>query len=357
MLREGYTTGSCAAAACLAVALWKTTGECPARVCIDTPIGKTLQLDVVRLENMRCGVVKDAGDDPDVTDKCMVVADVTIWKNEGDIIFHRGEGVGVVAAKGLKVSVGEPAINPVPRMMIEKELRKVIGNKGADVTISIPHGEEIAKKTFNPRLGIVGGLSILGTTGIVRPMSDEAVKESLALELHMHKESGKKSVALVPGNTGEKALKKLFPKVDCIVHMSNYVGFMMDTAIEYGFKNILIFGQTGKLVKLAADIMNTHSHIADARNEVICTHAALMGARIDILRQLYECKTTQASIEIINSCGMSGVWQSIIEKAKDNCEKRVLKKAEIGLIFVDDKHNVLAMTKNAESILEGFFYE
>ena len=184
-LREGYTTGSCAAAASFASVLWQTSGKCPEWVELEVPAGKLLHLEIQAEEAYTCGVQKDGGDDPDETNGCLVTASVEILPAAGAVQFRAGTGVGTITRKGLKLPVGEPAINPVPRQMIEKAVRSVIGEKGAVVTISVPNGEVIAEKTFNGRLGITGGISILGTTGIVRPMSEEAIRETLYLELSM----------------------------------------------------------------------------------------------------------------------------------------------------------------------------
>ena len=166
-LREGVSTGSCMTGGAEASVIWQTTGKCPSVVKVDTPIGKTLYLDIIPREFGVCGVVKDAGDDPDVTNGSEIVTKVELFEEEGDIFFFGGEGVGTITQEGLKIPPGQPAINPVPRQMAEKAIRKIIGNKKANVTVSIPGGKELAKKTFNPRLGIVGGISILGTSGVV----------------------------------------------------------------------------------------------------------------------------------------------------------------------------------------------
>lgn len=351
-MREGYTTGSCAAAAAYACALWKTSGKCPEYISIDTPCGKVLCLEIQQLDNMRCGVIKDSGDDPDITNGCMVEADVDIYDFSGDILFRGGEGIGIVTREGLKIPVGEPAINPVPRKMIEHELRKIIGEKSACVTLSVKNGRELAEKTFNGRLGIENGISILGTTGIVRPMSEEAIKDSLLLELQMYINQGRSSIAFTAGNEGEKYLKKEFPYGGCIVQCSNYIGFMLDNAEALGAENILIYGQTGKFVKLAGDIMNTHSHVADGRNEIICTHAALAGASCEIIHELYECVTTDASMKILEKYNLGYVWKNIVEKAAEKCLKRVHGNARVAVAFIDRRGNIIAETDNFRKIAE-----
>lgn len=201
-LREGYTTGSCAAAASFASVLWQTSGKCPEWVELEVPAGKLLHLEIQAEEAYTCGVQKDGGDDPDETNGCLVTASVEILPAAGAVQFRAGTGVGTITRKGLKLPVGEPAINPVPRQMIEKAVRSVIGEKGAVVTISVPNGEVIAEKTFNGRLGITGGISILGTTGIVRPMSEEAIRETLYLELSMCRPGVRHRLCLCDGLCG-----------------------------------------------------------------------------------------------------------------------------------------------------------
>ena len=210
-LREGYTTGSCAAAASFASVLWQTSGKCPEWVELEVPAGKLLHLEIQAEEAYTCGVQKDGGDDPDETNGCLVTASVEILPVAGAVQFRAGTGVGTITRKGLKLPVGEPAINPVPRQMIEKAVRSVIGEKGAVVTISVPNGEVIAEKTFNGRLGITGGISILGTTGIVRPMSEEAIRETLYLELSMCRQEYGTACAFVTGYAGESFLKRQYP--------------------------------------------------------------------------------------------------------------------------------------------------
>ena len=235
-LREGYTTGVCAAAAALASVLWQTTGTCPERIAYTLPSGKPLSLAVEPQEAPICGIRKDAGDDPDQTNGCLVCAKVKIGTTDGAVTFQAGEGVGIVTKKGLRVPVGEPAINPVPRTMITEAVRSVIGTRSAVVIISVPNGEQIAERTFNGRLGIVGGISILGTTGVVRPMSEEAVRESLRLELSMCRAEYGTACALVTGYAGETYLKKRYEHAGKIVLCSNYLGYLLDCAEEFGIQ-------------------------------------------------------------------------------------------------------------------------
>ncbi|MGN1402987.1 MAG: cobalt-precorrin-5B (C(1))-methyltransferase CbiD [Ruminococcus sp.] len=350
-LREGYTTGSCAAAASLASALWQVTGICPEQVELETPAGVTLRLEIQEVSQGVCGVIKDGGDDPDETNGCLVTAKVEISDKPGEIRFYAGEGVGIITRKGLKLPVGEPAINPVPRQMIEKALRSVIGQRGAAVTISVPGGAEIAVKTFNGRLGIQGGLSILGTTGIVRPMSEEAVKESLCLELSMCRAEYGTACALVTGYAGEKYLRKQYDPCGGIVLCSNYLGYLLDCAEEMGFTHILLAGRPGKLVKPAADIMYLHSHTAGGQREVLCTHAALAGTSTDQVRQLYQCNTTSQMQELLSAFGLGEtVWASVAESACENCMRRTHGKIQVGMMLLDEKDQILAKSQLAETV-------
>ncbi len=350
-LRSGFTTGSCAAAAALASVLWQKNGSCPQYVEIETPAGVLFHPKIVPLTFGVCGVQKDGGDDPDVTDGCMVYASVRILETDGAVTFLAGEGVGTVTRKGLKIPVGEPAINPVPRQMIKKAIQTVIGSVGAEVSVFIPGGAKLAERTFNSRLGITGGLSILGTTGIVRPMSEEAVRESLRLELSMYRAETGTTCAFITGYIGERFLKRL-PHCGSILLCSNYLGYLLDCAAEMGFTHILLAGGTGKLIKPAANIMYLHSHTAGGQREIICTHAALCGADRQQIQQLYHAATTLRAANLLKQFGLAKpVWQSIAESAAENCVQRVHGKLQVGILLLDAEENILAQTENCDAIL------
>lgn len=352
-LREGFSTGSCMTGGAAAAALWLTTGTCPEVVEVETPIGRTLYLDVIPKEKGVCGIVKDAGDDPDVTNGSEVITKVELLPEDGAITFVGGDGIGTVTEEGLKLPVGEPAINPVPRQMTERALRKIIGDRGAVVTVSIPGGEELAKKTFNPRLGVLGGLSVLGTTGIVRPMSEEAMKDSLLVELDMYARQGHHAILFVLGTTGENALKAQYGEFRCILQVSNYIGFMIEEAVERGFTDILIGGFVGKLVKVASGTMNTHSHVADGRLETICTHAALHGASRDVIERIYSCVTTKAAMKIVEEEGLTDIWKDMAERASAHCRKTAHGMARVGVVFLDAENRVLAESENVPEVLNA----
>ena len=339
-LREGFTTGSCAAAAALACCLWQRDGKCPNQVGIVVPEGRVYAPVVIPHEGGRCGVVKDGGDDPDITGGMEVVAQVELLPGDGAIAFAAGEGVGIVTQEGLKIPPGEPAINPVPRRMIEAAVRSVFGPRAARVTIAIPGGAEVARRTFNPRLGIEGGLSVLGTSGVVRPMSDEALRDAMFLELQMRVRQGNRDIVFTFGNQGEGAMRALYPQA-CIVQIANEVGFMLDSALELGVRRVLLGGHPGKLAKVAAGCMQTHSRYGDARREAIITQLARMSAPLPLIEAVYGCATTDAAIGRIRAAGFEGVWDRMAAAARHYCRLRVRGEMEIAVAFVDGQGRIL----------------
>ncbi|MCX7923587.1 MAG: cobalt-precorrin-5B (C(1))-methyltransferase CbiD [Clostridia bacterium] len=354
--RKGYTTGSCAAAASKAAAIMLITGKKISSVEIDTPAGVRLSLnvdDVILSEGtVKCSIVKDGGDDPDVTNGLKIFAEVKFAGNTG-VSVKAGEGIGIVTLPGLKVNVGQPAINPVPMKMILKEVREVLPeDKGVEILLSIPGGEEVAQKTYNPKLGIIGGISILGTKGIVEPMSEEAWKESLALELNMLAAKGARQAVFIFGNYGEDFVNaKLGIENQGIIKISNFVGFMLDKAVENGFEEVVLVGHMGKLVKVAAGIFHTHSRVADARMEILAAYAALEAASQDIIEQIYQCRTTEAASDIIRKKRLERVYNRIVENAAGRCSSYTFNKVRVGAVLFDSANNMLAVDKIAEEIL------
>ncbi|MBR5009854.1 MAG: cobalamin biosynthesis protein CbiD [Clostridia bacterium] len=339
-LREGFTTGSCAAACALASCLWQRDGECPDKVEISVPEGRVYAPTVHALSPYRCAVYKDSGDDPDITNGSEVWAEVLIGPENGDISFAAGEGVGIIMLPGLKLPVGEAAINPVPRQMIAAAVRSVFPHSAAKVTVGITGGREIAQRTFNPRLGIEGGLSILGTTGIVRPMSEEALTDTICLEMNMRRENGAQTLGLVFGSQGERALYKLMPGLSC-VQISNFVGFALDTAAELGFERVVLSGQPGKLVKVAGGSMQTHSKYGDGRRETLAAHLGLMGAPKELLEDVMASVTLDGVIPLIREAGYEEVWSRLCKAASMYCEARVKGALRIGTIMLDGQGNRL----------------
>lgn len=359
-LRKGYTTGTCAAIAAKA-AIRMLFGEEITKEKILTPKGVFVEVpivDVIREENcVACAVQKDAGDDPDVTDGIWVYAKVEGTDEEG-IEITGGEGVGIVTKAGLSQQIGEAAINPVPKQMIQKEVGEVLDKKGrikgCKVTIYVPKGREIARKTFNPRIGIVDGISILGTTGIVEPMSEKALLESIGVEMNVAKANGVKHIILTPGNYGEDFIRDTLQiELSKAVKSSNFIGETIDMAVEQGFESILLVGHVGKLIKLAAGIMNTHSHVADGRMEVFVSHAALCGVPVEVLREMMDCITTDQVIHILQEHNSLEVtMESILKKIAFHLEQRCLSQVPIGAILFSQKFGLLGETKGADNILQ-----
>lgn len=339
-LREGFTTGSCAAAAALASCLWQRDGACPERVGIVVPAGKTFAPEIIAHGGYVCGVIKDGGDDPDITTGSEVRARVRLMEGDGGIRFLAGDGVGTITLPGMKLPVGEAAINPVPRRMIEQAVRQVFPARAAEVTVSIPGGEELAKRTFNPRLGVVGGLSVLGTTGVVRPMSEEALKETIRLELSVRKSQGAEEIGLVFGSQGETAAAALFPGMQT-AQMSNFVGFALDSAAELGFLRVILLGQPGKLVKVSGGSMQTHSQYGDGRRETLIAHLALMGAPIELLEFVRQSVTLDGCISPIYDAGFDAVWTHLADAAAAYAAARIHGEMRVDAVMLDAKGQIL----------------
>lgn len=365
-LRRGYTTGTCAAAAAAAAAYMALNGCTIEQVLVQLPGGGrsdeprelTLPLAAARLtaDGAQAAVVKDGGDDPDITTGLQIWAEAHL-NDSGQINLQGGAGVGRVTLPGLKIPVGEAAINPTPRAMIAANVRSVLpAGRGAEIIITIPGGEEIARRTFNPRLGIEGGLSILGSTGIVNPMSEEALKESLRLELLVLAAKGYRQAIFAFGNYGLQFLRERRIDEAQVIKISNYLGFMLDEARQLGFRRLIVSGHIGKLVKVSAGIFNTHSRNADARLEVITAYAALAGAQPELLPQLYQCKTTSAAVDLLEAAGAdlaAAVYQRIAENAASRAELYTYGEIEVGTILFGDANRLLYLQEKAAALLQG----
>ena len=300
-LRSGFTTGSCAAAAAKAAAWMLLAGTEKSNISIITPKGAAFDAEILEIkrtaDSVKCAVRKDGGDDPDVTTGALIFAEVSL-SDENGIRLDGGEGVGRVTRPGLDQPVGEAAINSVPRAMIKQEVAQVAEaygyDGGFDVIISVPGGDEIAARTFNPRLGIEGGISIIGTSGVVEPMSEQAILDTIRVELRQQKAEGCKAAFISPGNYGLDFMKETYGMdLDRSVKCSNYIGLSVDMIKELGFESMLLTGHAGKLVKVAGGIMNTHSREADCRMEIIAAAAAKEGADTGLILGILECLTTE----------------------------------------------------------------
>ena len=360
-LRFGYTTGSCAAAAAKAAAWMLLTGKTKETISLLTPKGVALTLAVEDIsmepDRVSCAVRKDSGDDPDVTNGCLIYAEVTA-KMEPGITIDGGFGVGRVTKKGLDQSVGSAAINSVPRQMIRENLEEILtltdSNCGLSVVISVPEGERLAKQTFNPRLGIVGGISILGTTGIVEPMSEKALVDTIRVELNQRKANGDEYVLLTPGNYGCDFIRAgLALNPEQAVQSSNFIGATLDICRELGFRGALLVGHIGKLVKLAGGMMNTHSKYGDCRMEILAAHAGAAGLPPEKIGEVLECVACDDALRILKDAGcMEKTLAGLTERVLFHLRHRAGEDMEVGTILFSKEYGLLAQSDNAGKLIE-----
>ena len=360
-LRLGYTTGSCAAAASKAAAWMLLTGRKKERIQIHTPKGIELNLAVLQIsrgENaVSCAIKKDSGDDPDITKDSLVFAHVSRTDTAG-ITIEGGQGIGRVTKRGLDQPVGAAAINSVPRQMIRENLEEVCRltdyHGGLSVVISVPDGERLAKKTFNPRLGIVGGISILGTTGIVEPMSEQALVDTIRIELRQRKASGAEYVLLTPGNYGLDYIKEgIGINPELAIPISNFIGDALDLCQELGFRGALLVGHIGKLVKVAGGILNTHSKFGDCRMEIMAAHAGAAGLRSAQIQEMLECVTCDDALRVLTE---NGLCQETLKRISDRIsyilDHRVDGEIKTAAIMFSKQYGFLSETENARSLLK-----
>ena len=360
-LRYGYTTGSCAALAAKGAAEILLGEKEIADTTIMTPKGFEVEVKIHNVEInedfVSCSVQKDAGDDPDVTHKSFIFAKVMKSKTAG-IHIDGGKGVGRVTRPGLDQPIGNAAINSTPRRMIAEEVLAICEkygyDGGLDVIISVPNGEEIAKKTFNSQIGIVGGISILGTSGIVEPQSAQALLDCIELELKAYNAENKNYVVLTPGNYGETFLggfEKL--KNPPIVKISNFVGDSLKYAMKLNFKYILMVGHIGKFSKLAGGITNTHSDYGDCRVEIMAAHAALCGASQQTVEKIMNSVTTDDCIAHLDEEGLrEKVIKSMFVKIEHHLKRKVNEDVKIGALMFSNKYGFLGQTEGAEEVIE-----
>lgn len=360
-MRFGYTTGSCAAAACKGAAEMLLSGQKLETVTLMTPKGilLTLELKDIRIEpdKVVCAIQKDAGDDPDTTNGIMVYASVQ-KTNESGIVVDGGIGVGRVTKAGLSQKIGEAAINPVPKAMILREAaeaaEKYDYEGGLKIIISVPEGVEIGKKTFNPRLGIVGGISILGTSGIVEPMSEAALVQSIHVEMKQHFLQGEEYILVTPGNYGADYLKEYMDlPYEKNIKCSNYVGETIDMAVDMGVKGILFIAHIGKFVKVAAGIMNTHSHSADGRMEVLASNAIRAGAPLECAKEILDASTTDEALEILARYQVTqGTMKEILERIQFYLNHRSYEQILLGAVIFNNTCGYLGQTADAAELIE-----
>ena len=391
-LRYGYTTGSCAAGAAKAAARMLVSGEEVHHVRLMTPKGFELLLEIEEVtrtaDAVSCAVRKDSGDDPDVTNGTLVFAEVR-YRDEPGIVIDGGAGVGRVTKPGLDQPVGNAAINSTPRRMIAEAVAEAAGmtapdrdeaagsdsaritadGRGLSVTISIPEGEELAKKTFNPKLGIVGGISVLGTTGIVEPMSDDALKATIEVEIRVRKEEDFPILPVAPGNYGQSFMMETygFP-LEVSVASSNFIAETIEMAAAAGFKRLLFVGHIGKLVKVAGGVRNTHSRYGDRRMEIMTAiaedHKAALAARPDdlmaeIAQRLADCVSTDEAIRILKEYPTGGqttlsglVMADMTERVRAQMEEWAGHRIAAEVVMFSNVYGELGRTEGAGAYME-----
>ena len=380
-LRFGYTTGSCAAAAAKGAAEILLGGKKISEVELMTPKGILLNLELLDIrqeENaVSCAVRKDAGDDPDTTDGILVYARVEklpasdaseqtgmeadqkeLTENKDRFLIDGGAGVGRVTRPGLKQPVGEAAINPVPKAMILRSAEEAADRFDYEgrlkITISVPEGEAVARKTFNPRLGIVGGISILGTSGIVEPMSEKALIDSIRVEMSQHIAMGEEYLLVTPGNYGADFLREHMElPFEKNMKCSNYVGETIDMAVDMGAKGILFVAHIGKFIKVAAGIMNTHSHSADGRMEVFCAAAVRAGGSLACAQEILQCSTTDEALSVLKKYDlMEDTMKVILEKIQFYLDHRSYHQILLGAVIFSNEYGYLGQTANGSELIK-----
>lgn len=360
-LRSGYTTGTCAAGAAKACTQMLLTGEILSAIAVATPQGTVFNLPLTEVslsaDQVSCAIRKDSGDDPDVSDGMLIHATVTKASHAG-ITLEGGRGIGRVTKPGLACGIGEAAINPIPKRMIisgVEEVRDVFSSaQGLDIVIWAPQGEEIARKTFNPRLGVIGGISILGTTGIVLPRSQQALIDTIYLEMKQQRALGKENLLMCPGNYGEIFMKEsLGINIEQAVKCSNFIGEALDFALELEFSSLLLIGHSGKLIKLAAGIMNTHSKNADARMEILAAHAALSGATAEMISRIMDSNTTEEAVAVLFQAGIKEqVFNRIMNKVDFYVQNRLRHQLKTAVLLFSNEYGILGKTENAGELIE-----
>lgn len=367
-LAKGYTTGTCAQAATRAAMQMLFTGEKVEQVSVELPQGEKLQLDITDIQRkytdrelpdmVSCAVKKNSGDDPDITNGVLVYSQVRLSET-GQIHIDGGIGVGRVTRPGLNQPVGEAAINRVPRQMIRKEVEEAceeVGYTGGiDVEISIPEGARMAKETFNPRLGIEGGLSILGTTGIVNPMSEQALIDTIEVEMKVCLAEKYRYLIIAPGNYGLDFLKEQYSiEENDVVKCSNYIGQTIDMAVEQDCKGVLLVGHIGKMIKVSGGIMNTHSRWADCRMDLFATAALRAGIAGEKAVEFLDCVTTDDALEKCSEEERTRIMEKIMMRMEEYLNYRGKGEIQVGAVTFSNVYGILGKTEKAEELIERF---
>lgn len=372
-LKGGYTTGACLAAGARAAAML-LQGEDPGdKVDITALDGTPLQIPIHSVEMLsdaaRVEIVKDAGDDPDITNGTSVFVTFRFLTSEQlkpvagrsviyeQILFEAGQGIGHATKPGLSLAVGEPAINPGPRQLVYNSIRDIVGDKPCMVRVDIPAGRELAAKTLNPVLGIEGGISVIGTTGVLRPMSEEAFKNSLIPQIEVAKAAGFTTQIFVPGKIGERIASSWGLPEEAMVQTSNFIGFMLEAAADCGLEKILLFGHIGKLAKVAAGVFHTHNRVGDARLEVLAAYSASMGMSAEGVRRILQAVTTEEALPVIEEYGLAPVYEVIAARASYRAERFLFNRLQVGTVLVTLQGKLLGMDDKAREIGRDFGWQ
>ena len=359
-MRYGYTTGSCAAAAAKGAVEILLGNKKIQQVELMTPKGILLNLELLHISQgdgwVSCAVKKDGGDDPDVTNGLEIYVKAQKTEIPG-IRLEGGQGVGRVTKKGLEQPVGSPAINKVPRSMILKETEEICSQTGYKggllLTVSVPGGAEAGARTFNPRLGIQGGISILGTSGIVEPMSEDALIKSIEIEMRQKVENGVEYLLITPGNYGAAYLKEHMElPFEESMKCSNYIGETLDMALDMGVKGILFVSHIGKFVKVAGGIMNTHSRCADSRAELLAANAIRAGISMDGVKEILDTITTDEALSVIlRENLLEPLMKELTDRILYYLNHRTYDRMLLGAVVFSNEYGYLGETKNTRELI------
>ncbi len=355
--REGYTTGSCAAGAAKAACLLLKGDSLADQIEIPLPSSARFTMPIhggiAGYPEARACILKDGGDDADITHGLEIHASARYISPSGEVHIRGGQGVGTVTKKGLALSVGDSAINPVPKKMIYEAVREVFPHEELEIIIEVPAGEAAALRTLNPRRGIIGGISILGTSGIVRPMSEEAFKTSILPELEQAVAYGHKTIVLTPGHYGYRvATERFMVSAEAVVEMSNFVGFLLEEAAYRGIEQVILLGHIGKLIKVSAGIFHTHNRVADARMEILLAHAALAGVNLDTLKRLAEFPTIErATLELLQ-LGEQKLLHHLAHLASERAQAFTFGRLSVGTVMTSLNGQLVGWDLKARNIVE-----
>lgn len=372
-LKGGYTTGACLAAGAKAGAMIMQGEDIGDRVDIVALDGTPLQIPIASVELLAHGVkveiIKDAGDDPDITNGTSVFITFSFLTQEQlqpvygqsilykQILFEAGQGIGHATKPGLSLAVGEPAINPGPRQLVYNSIKDIIGDKVCLVRVDIPAGTELATKTLNPVLGIEGGISVIGTTGVLHPMSEEAFKNSLVPQIEVAKAAGFTTQIFVPGKIGERIATSWGLPTEAMVQTSNFIGFMLEAGADHGLERILLFGHIGKLAKVAAGVFHTHNRVGDARLEVLAAYSAAQGMPAEGVQRILQAVTTEEALPVIEEYGLQSVYQVIAARASYRAERLLFNRLQVGTVLVTLQGKLLGMDEKAKEIGRDFGWQ